>query len=175
MDVSGSMSSGQVAEVPGLTPRMASCAMAMAIARREPNYHIAAFTDEMAQLDITARDRLTEAMRKTQNFPLRRTDCALPMLDAINKRIPVDCFIILTDSETWCGNIHPMEALRQYRRKMDLPAKLVVVGMVSNGFSIADPKDAGAMDMVGFDSATPQLIAGFAGNREETTSQEEIE
>ena len=44
IDVSGSMASGEVAGVPGLTPRMAAAAMAMAIARREPNYYIAGFT-----------------------------------------------------------------------------------------------------------------------------------
>lgn len=37
--------------------------------------------------------------------------------------------------------------------------KLVVVGMVSNGFSIADPDDAGMLDVVGFDAAAPQVIA----------------
>ena len=36
IDVSGSMGSGEVAGVPGLTPRMAAAAMAMAIARRDP-------------------------------------------------------------------------------------------------------------------------------------------
>jgi len=38
---------------------------------------------------------------------------------------------------------------------------LVVVGMVSNGFSIADPTDAGMLDVVGFDTATPALISDF--------------
>ena len=41
---------------------------------------------------------------------------------------------------------------------MGIPAKLVVVGMVSNGFSIADPHDPGTLDVVGFDAAVPQLI-----------------
>ena len=52
-------------------------------------------------------------------------------------KMNVDCFIILTDSETWVGHTHPVEALRQYRRKSGIPAKLVVVGMVSNEFTIA--------------------------------------
>jgi 60 kDa SS-A/Ro ribonucleoprotein len=34
--------------------------------------------------------------------------------------------------------------------------------MVSNGFSIADPADAGMLDVVGFDTATPQLVADFS-------------
>ena len=34
-------------------------------------------------------------------------------------------------------------------------------GMVSNGFSIADPEDGGMMDVVGFDTSVPQVIADF--------------
>ena len=33
--------------------------------------------------------------------------------------------------------------------------------MVSNGFTIADPNDAGMLDVVGFDTATPAVIASF--------------
>jgi 60 kDa SS-A/Ro ribonucleoprotein len=33
---------------------------------------------------------------------------------------------------------------------------------VSNGFTIADPSDAGMLDVVGFDTATPSIIADFA-------------
>ena len=175
IDVSGSMGNSEVAGVPGLTPRMAAAAMAMVIARREPNYYMAGFAGannnwsdghygagtSMQPLSITASDSIHDAMKKTQAMPFGRTDCALPMLDAMAQNIPVDCFIILTDSETWCGNTHPVEALRQYRRKMNIPAKLIIVGMVSNEFSIADPTDAGMLDIVGFDAAAPALIADF--------------
>ena len=182
IDVSGSMGLGEVAGVPGLTPRMAACAMAMVIARREPNYVMRAFAGDpgtrgsqarMEPLDITARDSLNDAMAKTHALKFGRTDCALPVLDALEQRLPVDCFIVLTDSETWWGRVHPMEALRKYRREMDIPAKLAVVGMVSNGFSIADPEDAGAMDVVGFDAAASQLIADFVGIVEETAVRED--
>ena len=50
----------------------------------------------------------------------------------------------------------------EYREQTGIAARLVVVGMVSNGFTIADPDDAGMLDVVGFDTATPQLIADFA-------------
>ena len=53
----------------------------------------------------------------------------------------VDTFVVLTDSETWCGDVHPVQALRDYRRASGIDARLVVVGMASNGFSIADPAD----------------------------------
>ncbi len=45
--------------------------------------------------------------------------------------------------------------------KTGIAAKLVVVGLVSNGFSIADPEDAGMLDIGGFDTAAPALIADF--------------
>ena len=174
IDVSGSMGHGEVAGVPNLTPRMAAAAMAMAVARREPNHHLAAFASrsgantrnwrdaEMVPLDITARDSIADAVRKTGALPFGGTDCALPMLDALNRGIPVDCFVVITDSETWAGGIHPRDALRKYREETGLAARLVVVAMVSNGFTIADPEDGGMLDVVGFDAAAPQLIADFA-------------
>ena len=63
---------------------------------------------------------------------------------------------------TWAGGVHPARALADYRHASGIDARLVVVGMVSNGFSIADPKDPGMLDVVGFDTATPQLISDFA-------------
>ena len=48
------------------------------------------------------------------------------------------------------------------RQASGIDARLVVVGMVSNGFSIADPADPGMLDVVGFDTATPQLISDLA-------------
>jgi 60 kDa SS-A/Ro ribonucleoprotein len=54
-----------------------------------------------------------------------------------------------------------VQALQQYRARTGIAAKLVVVGMVSNGFSIADPDDVGMLDVVGFDTATPAVIADF--------------
>ena len=179
VDVSGSMSAHLVAGIPGLTARMAASAMAMVVARREPNHCIRAFSSKedanafrgnsniMMPLDITAQDSLTDAMQKTQGLPFGRTDCALPMLDAMENDIPVDCFVILTDNETWKGSVHPAEALRQYRRKTGIPAKLAVVAMVSNGISIADPQDAGMLDMAGFDTAAPAILADFATHRPE--------
>jgi 60 kDa SS-A/Ro ribonucleoprotein len=71
-------------------------------------------------------------------------------------------FVVYTDSETWAGAIHPAQALRRYREQMGIAAKLIVVGMTSNGFSIADPEDAGMLDVVGFDTAVPQVMADFA-------------
>lgn len=165
LDVSPSMNVGQIAGVPGLSPRVASAAMALVTARTEPNWHMVAFAGEMVPMEISPRERLDDVLRKIGNIDWDSTNCALPMLWAKDKPIDVDCFTIYTDSETWSGDIHPHQALQNYRQAHGIPARLVVCGMVSNGFSIADPDDAGELDLVGFDTATPQLISDFAAGK----------
>jgi hypothetical protein len=86
------------------------------------------------------------------NLPFEGTDCALPMIWARENEVNVSAFITYTDSETWAGKIHPSQALRQYRNEFVGDAKAVVVGMTSNGFTIADPNDRGMLDVVGFDT-----------------------
>lgn len=162
LDVSGSMSSGVVAGVPGLTPRVASSAMAMVTARTEQKYQVMAFSTNFVPLTITPRQRLDDICKLTERMPFSGTDCALPMLYAEQAKLPVDVFVVYTDSETWAGGIHPVQALRKYRQAMGIPAKLVVVGMVANNFTIADPQDRGMLDVVGFDTAVPEILALFA-------------
>lgn len=161
LDVSSSMSSGRVAGTP-LTPREAAAAMAMVTARTEPDYQIMAFQDKMLPLDITARSRLTDVLQITDALPYGPTDCAQPMLHALERKLDVDTFVALTDNETWFGDIHPVQALRSYRQTRGLPARLIVVGMVANGFTIADPTDAGMLDVVGFDANAPEVMSSFS-------------
>jgi 60 kDa SS-A/Ro ribonucleoprotein len=171
LDVSGSMGMG-VAGMPYLSCREASAAMALVTAATEPNHMFTAFTAGIAgflglrsglsRLAISPRQRLDDVVRQTAALPFGGTDCALPMLEALRHGWKIDVFVVYTDSETWAGKVHPVQALRRYRERTGIPAKLVVVGMASNGFSIADPEDAGMLDVVGFDTAAPGLIADFA-------------
>ena len=174
MDISGSMWGGVVAGVAGLTPAVASGALAMVAVKTEKQYYASGFTavsgggwrsdgKEMTPIDLSPKLRLDDVVKKMEKLSAKMggTDCALPMIDAMNKKMAVDVFVITTDNETWAGQIHPVAALKQYREKMGIPAKLAVIGMVSNGFSIADPNDAGMMDFVGFDTAVPRLLADF--------------
>jgi 60 kDa SS-A/Ro ribonucleoprotein len=162
LDVSGSMYGGTVGGVVGLTPRIASAAMALVTAATERDHHFVAFSEGITTLSISPRQRLDDVVTAISNLPFDGTDCAQPMLWAQKHRVDVDTFVIYTDSETWAGHVHPSQALRAYRDARGIPAKLVVVGMTSNGFSIADPNDAGMLDVVGFDSSTPPVIADFA-------------
>jgi 60 kDa SS-A/Ro ribonucleoprotein len=174
LDVSGSMASGRIAGS-SLTPREGSAAMALMTAATEANTHIVGFTaaeggrqlragyqpTRLTPLPLSPSMRLDDTVTAVSGLPFGATDCALPMLYALDRGLKVDAFVVYTDSETWAGQIHPVQALRQYRERTGIAAKLVVVGIVSNGFSIADPADAGMLDVVGFDTAAPAVIADF--------------
>jgi 60 kDa SS-A/Ro ribonucleoprotein len=161
LDVSNSMGWSYVAGTP-VTCAQAAAAMCLITASVEPNYGIVAFSDGLTILPISPGQRLDDVMRMTQGMSFGGTDCAIPMIAAQQRNWEVDTFIIYTDNETWAGNIHPSQALEEYRRAFQKEAKLVVVGMASNGFTIADPSDSGMLDCVGFDTATPQVISEFS-------------
>ncbi|MGW4632832.1 TROVE domain-containing protein [Nocardia sp. NPDC004415] len=169
LDVSGSMGV-RISGLP-LSAREASSALALVTARTESRHQIVGFTsagkgwrgaEGLTQLAISPRQRLDDAVRTVSGLPFGGTDCSLPILHALDKGIEVDVFSIYTDSETWAGTVHPHQALARYRREVNPRAKLVVVGMTATKFSIADPDDAGMLDVAGFDAAVPSLLADFA-------------
>jgi 60 kDa SS-A/Ro ribonucleoprotein len=183
LDVSGSMQDGEVGGVLGLTPMRAEAAMAMVTARVEPQHGFIAFSAGTRQelragrgsynaaamsrsavtpMDVSPKMRLNEVVAHMDTYPMSGTDCSLPMIWAKENKVMVDTFVIYTDNETWAGNIHPHQALRQYRDATGIPAKCIVVGMTASEFSIADPNDSGMLDVVGFDTATPNVISQFS-------------
>ncbi len=164
IDVSASMTwpASQIAGMAGLTARECAAAMAMVTARSEPNYHIQAFADRLMPVDISKTDSLESVIKKIDRLPASSTDCSLPVVWALEGKIPVDVFQIITDNETWSGNIHPHQALELYRKQEGRNAKMVVVGMTSTGFTIANPNDPGMLDVVGFDTSAPAVMADFA-------------
>jgi 60 kDa SS-A/Ro ribonucleoprotein len=162
LDVSASMSGGEIAGVPGLSPSAATAALAVVAARTEPWTAVMGFSDRFRDLGLTARDRVDEATRKVSGLTFGSTDASVPMTWALQNKIQVDTFVVLTDNETHAGGSHPVQALEKYRQATGIGAKLIVVGMTSTGFTIADPNDAGMLDVVGFDGATPALMAKFA-------------
>jgi len=89
------------------------------------------------------------------------TNLSLPMETALAQRIPVEAFVVYTDNELGLGRRHPFQALAAYRREMGINSKLIVVAMTATRFTIADPSDPGMLDVAGFDTAAPGLMAEF--------------
>lgn len=175
LDVSGSMTSS-VAGLP-LTCREASAALSLVTAATEPSTLTLGFTagesgatrspgkrhlDGISVLPISPRQRLDDVLRTVSGLPFSRTDCALPMVWAKLNRVEVDTFVVYTDNETWAGSIHPHQALREYRERMGIDARLAVVALTPTPFSIADPSDPGMLDVAGFDAAVPSVLSSFS-------------
>lgn len=173
LDISGSMSS-PVNGMQNITAREASACMAMVTARAEREYLMVGFADKgsgrswysresyLAQLNITRNMRLVDVIREIQRLPFGGTDISLPMEEAIKNRLDIDAFVVYTDNELGLGRRHPFQALAAYRREMKKPnAKLITVAMTANKFSVADPSDPGMLDIAGFDTAAPGLMAEF--------------
>jgi hypothetical protein len=163
LDVSGSMDCA-TAGAPSVTCREAATAMAMITlaTEGEANTHIYAFTTTFMDMRgrIKPNSTVQDAIRAT-NEQFGGTDCAVPIRHAKDHNIPVDCFIVYTDSETYAPTKHPQVELEEYRKKTGINAKLIVVGMVANSLTIADPSDKNTLNLAGFDSALPQLITMF--------------
>ncbi len=168
-----------------LTCREASVALALVTAATEPRTLITGFTagsnsrgsriagsyptrwgvgydTAITPLSISPRQRLDDAVRTVAGLPFGGTDCALPMIWAQQTGQQIDTFLIVTDNETWAGSVHPHQALEQYRQATGINARLAVAAMTSTEFSIADPDDPGSLDVSGFDSAVPTLLADFS-------------
>jgi 60 kDa SS-A/Ro ribonucleoprotein len=162
LDISASMSWEGTTQTPGLSARDVSAAISLVITATEPETHTIAFTRSVSEVNISPNMRLNDVVSKISGLPMGGTDCARPMLYALEKGLEVDTFIVMTDNETWAGGIHPHEALAKYRKATGINAKLVVFSTMATKFSIANPDDPGMLDIAGFDAAAPQIMTEFS-------------
>lgn len=161
IDVSGSMGS-PCSGISNLSCAEGAAALAMTIARTEKNYAIRGFADKFVDLQIRANDSLETATAKARKNNFGGTDCSLPMKYALENKLDVDVFIVITDNETYAGIGHPHQWIERYRLEMKKPeAKLIVMAMTASKFSIANPNDPGMLDVVGFDANVPLIISEF--------------
>lgn len=161
LDVSGSMSTGCVMGIPGFCPREASIALSLILLKTEERTFIGGFSTKFVPLEVFGSDTISEATGKTNRLPFGGTDCAAPILYAMKHNIKADVFVVYTDNDTWYGQMHPSDALKEYRKKTGINAKLIVNGLLANSHTIADPQDPGMMDIFGFDTSQPQIVREF--------------
>jgi 60 kDa SS-A/Ro ribonucleoprotein len=175
-DVSGSM--GSPAGGLPITCREVCAALSLVVLNVEKGWDIIGFSDGQSarnygswygggsaatRLDITPRRRLDDVCNYMAGLNFGRTDCSLPMIWANSEKQDYDALWVLTDNETWFGQIHPWQALKLYREKWG-PTQFGVVAMTATGTSIADPNDPGSLDIAGFDTNVPQVIRDFSAS-----------
>jgi hypothetical protein len=167
IDVSGSMSS-PVLGSKVLTCRDASIAMALLYLETETNVSAVAFSATLTDLlapssknQLRRGMTLQQALAATNGMAFSSTDCVLPIQHAIKHNILIDAFIIITDNETYAPSEHPQNALIRYRELTGIQAKLIVLGMTGNCFTIVDPTDRNTLNLAGFDTSTPEIASMF--------------
>jgi 60 kDa SS-A/Ro ribonucleoprotein len=196
VDCSGSMTAA-ICAVPHLTACQAVSTLVMEAVRREHKHHqnvltkgensiyvqdVMLFNKTGTFVTVLHTDRLDATMKKVQDSNFGSTDCAQPMIKALEKFKQsngtdglYDLFIVYTDNETWFGTIHPSEALDNYRQATGIDAKMIVVATTptsnSIGYnrhnSILDTSNAKnnsplTLNIIGFDLNAPILIKNFA-------------
>lgn len=177
LDVSSSMDGARIAGLPFLSAREASACMALVTAAVEPNHEFVAYSDKLVPVAISPRQRLDDVVKTLKAIPMGGTFCALPVIDALKAKTPIDAFISYTDSETWDASnrcvsrpwgwtdqapAKPMAAyLTDYRHTTGVPARSIVVATSATDLSLADPNDAHSLDVAGFDTAAPRVLSDF--------------
>lgn len=158
IDISLSMSKPCVGSP--IPASMAAAAMAVTIARLEPNATVIQFdTRFQRRMTITKRTGITSLM----NVSGGGTNLAAPMEWAANEKIDTDAFVILTDDETWAGKIHPSQAFARYRRERNKAVKLVCCSMAASHANIVDGTDPLQFGTAGLDAHVPVLVSDFIG------------
>ncbi|XP_045156296.1 RNA-binding protein Ro60-like [Mercenaria mercenaria] len=160
---------------PAIMCNQAAASMMMMTARTEPNCEIFGFSESLTQIHIDKEDTLSQTVEKMDALPSGKADSALPMLWAEQNKKKIDVFIVYTDNIPTDGQTHPSKALEEYRATMNKPeAKLIVVAMASNPYTIADPaksvvigseeattRDYREINIVGFDADAAIIMAKF--------------
>lgn len=159
VDVSGSMESPNIANM-ALSPREAAAALLLTTVNVEPNVEVLLFDTDIKRAKLNKHTSLEEVLNALPKGG--GTDCSLPIRYALDNKVKADCIQIFTDSETWAGKQHAIQALNEYKNKINKDVKVVEVGMVANKNSLFESnKDPNVMHVVGFDASVPIVINKF--------------
>jgi len=168
LDCSGSMKANV-----GLTHTSAfytSGILALVLAKME-NALVFAFDEcasDVMALNINSASNLTSArieLSKANTRLHRGTNLSAPITYFTNNKIHSDAIVILTDNQTWYGDSHPVQAIKKYRSEISKDAKLIIVAMCENDYSIVPSNSELDMNVIGLDLHVPKLIVDFTGGR----------
>jgi len=159
VDCSGSMRSGSVCGST-MTPATAAGCLALELIKREKWVMAKGFSSTLFDLNISKSSTIAKAVEAVSSGPVSCTNPGLLIEDALERALPVDAFIMITDNEVNHGT-HPYWLLKEYRRRTGIAAKLIVIGLTATNISLADPTDGGMLDIVGFDAGAHSVMHDF--------------
>jgi 60 kDa SS-A/Ro ribonucleoprotein len=146
-----------------LTPAETAAALALVTMATEPKTLTYGFSSGLIDLGISPKDRLDTVAAKAAKASRGwgGTNPGALIEKAIQDNLKVETFLVITDNDANSG-YHVFELLKKYRAKSGINARMIVLAVTATKFSIADPEDNLSLDIAGFDSATPGLIADFS-------------
>ncbi|MEZ0326134.1 MAG: TROVE domain-containing protein [Fimbriimonas sp.] len=157
IDVSGSMRVS-LREYGGLMLHEAAACMALATIAANPSSSVVTFDTGWRQLDALGRrwDDLAKALASYGGG----TDFSQAIEAAMKtKGEKPELLAVYTDNETWAGQQHPEEAWADFK-KHSPNARCVVASMTATG-TVAMPCREDVLQVVGFDTALPEIINAF--------------
>lgn len=161
IDTSGSMHGSKVNGLSGMYLHKACAALALVLLNTEKNSLVIGVDTSVQELPISPTQRLPDVLKLLESLGGGGTDLSLPMTYLKARGIVVDAIVILTDSETWHGRDHPVNALTTYRQCFNPLCKVVNIQMTATKYTNNHPEDTRALDVVGFDTQIPELLNAF--------------
>lgn len=164
VDVRSPMAHSRAVGLGALTPAEASGLVLQALARAETSVTALAFSARgLVDMEVNNKMTLADISRRMRETPMGPVNVSSPLRWAQEQRRPVDLFLVCTDNQTQTWDVHPAEALKEYRDALNLPqARLVTCAMCSHGFSLTPPDEFGMLDIAGFDTSILRLVQDFA-------------
>jgi len=160
IDVSGSMTAATAAGSQLRASEVAT-AMAMVTLKSEPRAIAVGFSTSVVPLPIAVTESLQHNMRSVYAMTYGATDTAAALEWLIKNKHDVDKVVVISDGQGYAGHRHLSQALQDYENKVGHVVKVVIVATTAGSTTLADPKRSDMLDVVGFDTAVPNLIAEF--------------
>lgn len=155
VDVSGSMTDKSVVGINNMYPWEAAAAFALVYMKANPNVRVAAFDTEATLLpQIHAGMTIAQVTSVFAALGHGYTDCSIPFRYIKENRLPVDGVLMLTDSETWAGHEHVVEANTNN-------IKFFNIQLTSSRASLNDPTEKNWYEVNGFSADTVQVANLF--------------
>lgn len=157
VDISGSMH--HAVNNSALNASQLANVLALTMLKSEPNSELVWFDTKIQTPNIGRRSSLDEVLSRSPHGG--GTDCAQPIVYALENARKYDAIIILTDNETWAGHEHASNALNQYRKSVNKDVKVIEIALVSNPYTNYPSEDKNLLRVVGFDSSVTDVINSY--------------
>jgi len=165
LDVSGSMTMGNVIGMEGVMPIEAEALMAMVRLKveRPGDVIVSGFDTDYYDIPLRSEMSLDDVLWTMKSTRWGGgTDAAVGIKQALKNGWKLDYFEVHTDNESWTGDTHVVQAMNRYRKEVNPDVRMSVFAYTSTRNTLAKPGAGYMLDVIGFDTAAPDIVSSFA-------------